>query len=887
METPEYEGIVIVGGDDQTITTSALPDSMISRQSGTVKLIHRKPDGSPHNISSLTGATYKAVPYESGETPTSLASGVVGYTPEIFTLTTGATPDTSGTFTLRVAGETTSAIAYNADASTIQTALEALASRTGGDFNVSIVAGENLGYALASVRVETSGGFAIGWDSTIDGSSLPLSSITLEVTQQGSAIQNEYSATWSKDSIPASFSDYVFDRSGAIAFFAALEDADDFYQSYQRINIEDDGFINTGGSVPSSATYVYNPADNNDWLRISESAPTQIGEGLDKEAAKNFRDFGTVLDIIDTPVVSPNDGEAWLVASSGATGDFTGKENKIAKWSSTLSAYSFSNVHKDWDEVRNEDDGELYRYNSSGPSWDQVVITITSSNISDFDSAVSSNSAVALNTAKVSNETHTGEVTGATTLTMSSTAITNKTEVTAEAGDYILISDDSDSGNLKKVDASDFLAGAGDVVGPASSTDDNIATFDGATGKLIQDGGSTISDVLDRANMTGTQTASTISDFDTEVSNNSAVVLNTAKVSNETHTGDVTGSIALTLESVAITGQTAATPVSGDKFLFSDTSDSGNLKECDFDDIGGGGGSGDVVGPASSVDDRIATFDGVTGKLIQDGGNTISEIANATHTGDVTGATVLTIDPTAITNKTEVTPVAGDFLLFSDTSDSGALKKVDADDFLSGGGFPSARVTGLSTTGTVDIDWSTGGTFVVGTMTGNITFTFSNVTQGQPIIIEITGDSGYDVTLPASASSGWSSTSFTVDEVNYLSLVAINGSTEQAYIYSTTSAATSSSEWTFTSTSATATAGGKYILSGSSTVLTFPSAPADGSEILVSRNDADDAPEVARGGSDTIEDVTTNMALEVDKGTTRFVYDSGNTNWIGFNLFSV
>ena len=85
-----------------------------------------------------------------------------------------------------------------------------------------------------------------------------------------------------------------------------------------------------------------------------------------------------------------------------------------------------------------------------------------------------------------------------------------------------------------------------------------------------------------RANHTGTQTASTISDFDTEVANNTAVTANTAKnsypsadatkvgfisvtqavnldtmesniatnnakVSNATHTGEVTGSTALTI----------------------------------------------------------------------------------------------------------------------------------------------------------------------------------------------------------------------------------------------------------------------------------------------------------------------------------------------------
>jgi hypothetical protein len=37
-------------------------------------------------------------------------------------------------------------------------------------------------------------------------------------------------------------------------------------------------------------------------------------------------------------------------------------------------------------------------------------------------------------------------------------------------------------------------------------------------------------------------------------------------------------------------------------------------------------GLGDVVGPASAVDDRIATYDGVTGKLIQDGGYSIADL---------------------------------------------------------------------------------------------------------------------------------------------------------------------------------------------------------------------------------------------------------------------
>lgn len=39
-----------------------------------------------------------------------------------------------------------------------------------------------------------------------------------------------------------------------------------------------------------------------------------------------------------------------------------------------------------------------------------------------------------------------------------------------------------------------------------------------------------------------------------------------------------------------------------------------------------GGGTGDVVGPASAVNERIAVYDGTTGKLIKDGGKTVAEL---------------------------------------------------------------------------------------------------------------------------------------------------------------------------------------------------------------------------------------------------------------------
>lgn len=53
-----------------------------------------------------------------------------------------------------------------------------------------------------------------------------------------------------------------------------------------------------------------------------------------------------------------------------------------------------------------------------------------------------------------------------------------------------------------------------------------------------------------------------------------------------------------------------------------------------------------------------------------------AKVSNATHTGEVTGSTVLTVDKTAISNKTQVTAAIEDTVLIGDASDSNNLKKV-------------------------------------------------------------------------------------------------------------------------------------------------------------------------------------------------------------------
>lgn len=77
------------------------------------------------------------------------------------------------------------------------------------------------------------------------------------------------------------------------------------------------------------------------------------------------------------------------------------------------------------------------------------------------------------------------------------------------------------------------------------------ATGDAAAGEVVKGDDTRLTDA--RTPTSHTHIASEITDFDTEVSNNLSVAANTAKVTNATHTGDVTGATALTIADEAVT----------------------------------------------------------------------------------------------------------------------------------------------------------------------------------------------------------------------------------------------------------------------------------------------------------------------------------------------
>lgn len=110
-----------------------------------------------------------------------------------------------------------------------------------------------------------------------------------------------------------------------------------------------------------------------------------------------------------------------------------------------------------------------------------------------------------------------------------------------------------------------------------------------------------------------------------------AVALNTAKVTNATHSGEMTGATTLTADPTLISNKTGVTPVAGDYVLLWDNTDS-LLKKADVTSFLGAGGGGDVTGPASALLNSIAIFDSSTGKHIDDSLITIDTSSNIINT---------------------------------------------------------------------------------------------------------------------------------------------------------------------------------------------------------------------------------------------------------------
>ena len=215
-------------------------------------------------------------------------------------------------------------------------------------------------------------------------------------------------------------------------------------------------------------------------------------------------------------------------------------------------------------------------------------------------------------------------------------------------------------------------AGTGDVVGPDGAVNNNVTVFDGPTGTLIKDGGIAVSDIgLTEADVPiGGTTGQVLSktsntNYDLEWTDQSAggsgnvtgpvgaVANNLATFNGPTGEIIQDGGVSSASFATAAQGTTADSATQPGDNVSTLTNDSGYLDDAaafataaqgvladsamqpgdNISDLNNnaGYGQGDVTGDTSSVNNRIATFFGTNGTVIQDSGSLVSDFATATQ----------------------------------------------------------------------------------------------------------------------------------------------------------------------------------------------------------------------------------------------------------------
>ena len=228
------------------------------------------------------------------------------------------------------------------------------------------------------------------------------------------------------------------------------------------------------------------------------------------------------------------------------------------------------------------------------------------------------------------------------------------------ASDDVVPVVDTSTSTTKKVTVSNLLASKADsshthaiseVTNLQTSLDAKQATVTAGDGLSFS--GDTLNAEVTQAELDAkaasshTHTASEITDFDTEVANNTAVTANTAKVTNATHTGDVTGDTALTIANDAVTtakiaddavtaAKIADTSVTAGSYTNADiTVDAqGRITAASSGSGGGGGGSGTVTSVGGT-----GTVSGLTlsGTVTSSGNLTLGGTLSVDLASDVTG----------------------------------------------------------------------------------------------------------------------------------------------------------------------------------------------------------------------------------------------------------
>ena len=193
---------------DVTVTPDTNEDATTNALSFTVTFVNVDPDAA--DVSLMTGTSTGMT---GGRVDVHTIQSAAAAVNEVIDVTLTGSP-TGGTFTLTYSGQTTSGIAYNAAASAVTSALEALSNIGSGDVSVSASGALASGYGW---RIEFTGALA-GADQALTASGASLTgaggdtfTVATAVTPTGPHHWDNAN-NWDTGSIPANSDDIVFEN---------------------------------------------------------------------------------------------------------------------------------------------------------------------------------------------------------------------------------------------------------------------------------------------------------------------------------------------------------------------------------------------------------------------------------------------------------------------------------------------------------------------------------------------------------------------------------------------------------------------------------------------------------------------------------------------------
>lgn len=535
---------------------------------------------------------------------------------------------------------------------------------------------------------------------------------------------NVYTVTWAKDTIPDSFATFSQDRQGAIVLYVELDETgDDYFQTFTRFNVNDGDFKGDAQTLPLLVfDYTWDTANSADWVKFDQGTPTNLTDAVTTLAQAGKTDWGIVINqTLITDPASPTNGDTYVIAGTGGLWS-SYAINDIVRWNDTVWT---NKTPIDGDEVYDAALGVRYRYN--GAAWQSIVISLTNQDQLIYVSKVGNDSnngfnieaskltigsaitaAIALSPLESNQITiqivDSGDYQGDITIPEwvhifapnaeidGRTTISNNCVLTARRLQNTLASTQcirkTDGGGLSLVTATLMIVASnqegvrcfGGQIGLNIGT---MAIDDGA-GMVAQNGSRIVFDVqyvsmtngsnLLQTNLAGITSNSLYGQCLRVEDDNTSTFLVADAVGDMI---DVTAGSVAVLELYDLGTDTILNLYAN---TTTGTRTDGTNSQANVMDLSG----------VSNLQGDLTIEGTLTNTAVT--ANT-AKVTNATHTGDVTGSGALTLASVAITGQSTVTADGADFLLISDTGDSGNLKKVLVSDIGGGGAGIAANWT--------------------------------------------------------------------------------------------------------------------------------------------------------------------------------------------------